>query len=99
MIQLNDIKPCSDNQGSFQLEGFIHDEYFSTTKIESILKRINFKTFSVGNPVVLICRRSDCLLLIYSNGNFTISEVSSKEKTLQIITEIKDNFQLLRRNS
>lgn len=99
MIQLNDINSCSDSQGSFQREGIICNEYFSRIKIESLLQNINFQIFSIGNPAVLVCRRSDCLLLIYSNGTFTISEVSSIEKMLQIIDEIRNHLKILYRNN
>lgn len=88
MIQFNDIHPCADNHGSFQCEGCI-DGSISNPTIESILVRLDFKLISVGSPPVLICKRSDCLLLIYSDLRFTLSEAASKEKMLEVLKEFE----------
>ena len=66
MIQLYDTKPCADHMDSVQAEGVISKEHFSLSYFESLLRQIGFRVFSVGNPLVLICRRPDCLLLVNS---------------------------------
>ena len=92
MIQLYDTKPCADHMDSVQAEGVISKEHFSLSYFESLLRQIGFRVFSVGNPLVLICRRPDCLLLVNSDGSFNISEVSSNEKLLQVVDEIRNQI-------
>lgn len=88
MIHLYDIKPCSDFIDTVQVEGLICQDNFSIDPLEQILADLGFKIFSVGNPIVLICRRLDCLFLINSDGSFNLSEVKTKEKLLEIVQEI-----------
>ena len=89
MIQLNDVKSCSDYIGSVQIEGSVSKEHFSLSRFEQFLPHIGFKVFTIGNPTVLVCRRSDCIFFVKSDGNFQISQVSSKERLMQIIHEIE----------
>jgi hypothetical protein len=90
MIQLSDIKPCSDYRNRVQAEGLITETTISLNALEFCLRERNFKVFSIGDPLVLVCRRGDCMLLVKANGTFTISEVSSEEKLTQIIQEIEE---------
>lgn len=94
MIQLHDTKPCSDNIDFVQSDGFINQLFFSIEHFETIMSHINFNVFSIGDPKVLICKRSDCLILIQSDGSFNISQVSSKKELLRIIDEIQKNSTL-----
>lgn len=92
MIELYDIKPCADYRNTVQAEGQIRQENFSLNDIEQLLRDLNFKVFSLGEPLVLICKSKDCQLLVSSNGSFNISEVSSEEKLFQIIEEIESKI-------
>lgn len=85
MIELYDLKPCSDYPHAVQAEGLIHKAVFSLIQIEQILLNNKFQVYSIGNPLVLICRNSECMLFVNSDGSFTISQVATKEILLQII--------------
>lgn len=91
-MQLYDIIPCSDYQGKVQIGGEIEKEETSLHDFVSILTNLGFRIFSAGDPVVFVCRRQDCLFLLHADGNFSISEVASKENLLQIVDEIKNQI-------
>ncbi len=91
-MQLYDIIPCSDYQGKVQMGGKIEEKEVPLSDFVSILTNLRFRIFSLGNPVVFVCKRQDCLFLLHSDGNFSISEVSSEENLSQIIEEIKNQI-------
>lgn len=92
LMQLYDIIPCSDYHGKVQMGGKIENEEIALQDFVTILTNLGFRIFSLGNPVVFICRRQDCLFLLHADGNFSISEVSSKEILSQILNEIKNQI-------
>lgn len=92
MIQLSSTMPCADNYDSVQADGFIHKNNFSIDQFELLLITLDFKTCVIGNPKVLLCRRSDSMMLIQSNGHFNISKVSSEDDLKRIISEINENL-------
>lgn len=89
MIQLFEIKPCADYHDHIQVEGLINSAGFSVDSFQAFLENIEFMTYSVGNPKVLICKRKDCLMMVHTDGSFNISQVASQEKLTQIVTAIR----------
>ena len=91
MIKLHEMKTCADYQGSIQVEGSFN-ELGSLDFLEQILKHIHFRVFSIGNPRVLIGKRTDCMIIIGSNGTFNISQVLSHERLANIVSEIQEQI-------
>ncbi|MBA3602727.1 MAG: hypothetical protein H0W50_03625 [Parachlamydiaceae bacterium] len=94
MIQLFDLKPCSDYPDAVQAEGLISCALFSLKDFEQLLLSKGFIVYSIGNPIVLICRRADCMLIVKSDGSFNISQVLTEKFLLQIIHEIEAQIML-----
>lgn len=88
MIQLYEIKPCADYPDKIQVEGSFGNQV-TLKSLESLMQEIRFKVFSIGDPAVLICKRPDCLFIIDSEGNFTLSEAASQEIVQNVINQIK----------
>ncbi len=89
MIQLYDLKPCSDYPDAVQAEGKITTQDFFLQQFEKILLKISFQVYSIGDPIVLICRRNDSMLIVNSDGSFNISQVPTEEILLGIIHDIR----------
>ncbi|MBM3184017.1 MAG: hypothetical protein FJZ64_01775 [Chlamydiae bacterium] len=69
-------------------------DVFSLNTFESLMQRIDFKVFRLGDPAALVCRRPDCLFMIDSEGNFTLSEADSEQTLENVINQIKTGMEL-----